>query len=563
MPVRQALDRWGATLARAVAAVGSGVLLWVSFPPLEHSGAAWLALVPLILLTLVTPPRQAFAWGFLSGLVFWLATLVWFLRLTDSSGVPLAIVGLGWVALAAYCALYTGAFCAAVSFWRRAWGFGEIWRSVVYVFGIPVLWVGFEYLRYNLFGGFAWNAVGVSQFRSYPILQIAEWGGAYLVSGVLLLLNASLAVTAARYAKWPPFGQRYRPHPELFGALTVVCVCIVWGAGRCRAYTSVDGNALIATIQPNVTQVAKWTEEQASDTYEKLDTLTTEAMAFAEVFGKRRPDLVVWPETTTPDYVLESTQCLAFVTALAARGSPLLVGSVDYSGHAEDYQFYNNAVLFDTNGVVRDVYAKQHLVPFGEYIPMESWIPLLKRLAPLGWSCTPGTRSTVFHTGNGLLAFSSLICFEDTVAGLSRCFVAQGARLLINQTNDAWFDNTIEARQHTSQFVFRCVENRVPAVRSANTGLTCFIDRNGRIYHGALQTEHGIAGASDGPAQALRPTYDVSWVAVPGDAMPLTFYTRYGDRFFALPCAVLAALTLAVGLVAERRRGDPGPGADA
>jgi apolipoprotein N-acyltransferase len=126
------------------------------------------------------------------------------------------------------------------------------------------------------------------------------------------------------------------------------------------------------------------------------------------------------------------------------------------------------------------------------------------------------------------LAFSVLICFEDTVAALARESVRNGARLLINQTNDAWFEPSCASKQQMIQCVFRCVENGVPAIRCANTGVSCVIDRRGFV-RGILTDEKGC------PRVAGFKTLSVD---VPGEQLPPTFYTRYGD-VFAWLCAAL------------------------
>jgi len=140
------------------------------------------------------------------------------------------------------------------------------------------------------------------------------------------------------------------------------------------------------------------------------------------------------------------------------------------------------------------------------------------------------------------VTFSSLICFEDTVPWLSRRSVRNGAGFLVVQTNDAWFDKTSGPVQHLSQCVFRCIENRVDAVRAANTGVTCFIDSVGAVEY----------IAKDDPACGV-PASKTSAVRVRPAGTPLTFYSRYGDWAFAHPCAILAAISLAAFLISEKR----------
>ena len=257
-----------------------------------------------------------------------------------------------------------------------------------------------------------------------------------------------------------------------------------------------------------------------------------------------RPDLIVWPETATPYCVTDERYgSLDLVKDLCRLGVPLLVGSMDAWETNGEVICYNASFLFDADGRIVQRYDKQHLVPFGEYIPLSGAIPILARLAPMGWNCTPGREATVFRLAASDTRFSALICFEDAMPWLSREFVRRGARLLVNQTNDAWFDRTSGPAQHLAQCVFRAVENRVPVVRVANSGVTCLIEANGLIVDATdnSRTE---------PPEALVRT----WVAAPSDkAMPLTLYTRYGDRLFALPCGLIAGICLVFAFVASRR----------
>ena len=230
------------------------------------------------------------------------------------------------------------------------------------------------------------------------------------------------------------------------------------------------------------------------------------------------------------------------ISNLLVYGVPILVGSMDAEEFAYGTNYYNSSFLFTPDKSALQNYAKQHLVIFGEYIPMERILPFLKSLTPIDGSFTAGLTSTVFNLGRSHGPFSVLICFEDTVPALARKAVWNGARLLINQTNDAWFDPSSASRQLMAHCVFRCVENRVAAVRATNTGVTCFIDRNGLVY-GMLKPAKG---------HFPEPESIVKSVFIPGPDMPLTFYTKYGD-LFALTCAAVA-ITLFVAMILMSRR---------
>jgi apolipoprotein N-acyltransferase len=261
-------------------------------------------------------------------------------------------------------------------------------------------------------------------------------------------------------------------------------------------------------------------------------------MTEAAVAGEQKPDLVVWPETATPLCVTVEGDSQDLVRDLGRQGVPLLVGSMDVVQTNGAWQCFNASFLFDKTGQMVARYNKQHLVPFGEYVPLSGLIPWLARLAPMGWNCSAGTESTVFRVGTPEVPFACLICFEDIMPWLSRAAVLRGARLLINQTNDAWFDRSAGPEQHLSHCVFRCVENRVPALRVANSGISCLIEPSGEV----------VAPTENDWNQLPTPVLREWTIFVPADTMPLTPYSRYGDRRFAMPCAVITLLCFVLAL---------------
>jgi apolipoprotein N-acyltransferase len=303
----------------------------------------------------------------------------------------------------------------------------------------------------------------------------------------------------------------------------------------------------VAAIQPNIPQLKKWPSGYASNIFARVEEQTELVQ-----LGTEKPDLIVWPETAVPGDPLRDPDTSAFVRKQATRGVPILVGGLEFLSYNGEDAYFNSSLLFAPDGTCVAQYRKMHLVPFGEYIPFDRTFSVVRKLAPLGFSCIPGQTMTVFQLPIGLVdgrgegstnvvAFSALICFEDTVASLARRAVKKGARMLVNQTNDGWFDGSSAAVQHMSHCVFRCIENRVPAVRSANTGVTCFIDRTGRVKYIVEDALMGFKG------------FKTSAVVVPGQDMPLTFYTRFGDWPFAFPCGLGAAIVCCFVVTRERR----------
>ena len=528
---------------RSVAALCTGWLLASAYEPFGYAESAWVALVPLFLVARYSSPRASFRWGFLAGAVFWLISISWLLALCRTGGAPPLVV-LGWILLSCYCAVYMGAFAMTLCWsWRRVADRRPAFQGVAVVLVAPLLWAGFEYLRCTLFTGFAWNQLGVSQYRNIAVIQLAELGGVYAVSAVLVVVNTAVAFVLLRFADVYLRHKRARINVELMIGLVLWVFCIAYGI---RAVNRVDGRdggcatMTVTAIQPNIPQLRKWPEDFAEEICSRLEKQTRLA-------AMQKPDLIVWPETAVPGAIGIDPYWKEFVADLARLGVPLLAGAMEEMVMNYETVLWNSSFLFGPDGTVVDLYRKCHLVPFGEYLPFDSICPVIKRMAPLGYSCREGERMTVFHVGSAALedssstvAFSSLICFEDTVAPLARKAVLEGARLLINQTNDAWFEGTAGAMQHMSHCVFRCVENRVAAVRCTNSGITCSIDRSGRIS--LLENEEGAVYA-----------HKTDRVVVAPKEMRLTPYTRFGDLLWGLPCGLAAGLLFVLVVRQEKK----------
>lgn len=519
--MRSLLQRWGAEAA----AVLTGLLLAAAFPPLELREAAWIALVPLLVAVRFVSPRDALRLGFAAGALGWLLSIHWLSRVTVA----------GWCLLSLYCALYVGAAAWFAARWWRRHGTDRFLPNLAFMAGLAAWWAGLEWVRSHFATGFPWNALGVSQYRNAALLQVAAWGGVYAVSALIVWVNAGIAATVLRYAER---GGRWgrRPHPELFAAFLLVALAFAGGVYRIRGMDLGETRLRAALIQTNIPQDDKWDEAKVELIYQRLRDLTLAALHSGPL------DLVIWPESALPDDVRSSPPSYDLVYTLCTNGVPILVGSMDTEWpDAGPPRYFNSTFLFDAEGMLAGAYDKRHLVPFGEYVPLRRLLPFMKAMTPIPDSFTPGRTSTVFRLSSPPVSFSALICFEDTVAPLARTSVRNGARLLVNQTNDAWFDPSSASRQHMAQCVLRCVENAVPAVRVANTGVTCHIDRRGAVR----------AILADDRGGTVFEGFIPVTVEVPPDDMPLTFYTRHGDLFAVT--ALLAGLATALALWRDGR----------
>lgn len=524
------VNRW--FFIRLAAAATSGFLLACSFPlppvlaGLEESHAAWLGLIPLLLALLMERPAFGALLGFVAGVIFHLIGLSWLLALRVTWGnVPLTV--LSWIGLSLACSLYLAAFgyvfaCASQRLFARGSG-GKVLLLVL----AGIFWVGQEYARAVWFTWFPWNLLGASQYRNPVLLQPARIAGVYGISFVIVLFNASLALTIRRvWQEVREHQRRRRIHVELMvGLLTVA---LVWSFGMrtmLRTAREADGsNKLrVAVVQPAIPQVQKWTDEHELEILDVLQRQTELALL-------SRPDLVVWPETATPGFLRIEPESRALARVVTDAGVALLAGTMD-ADMGEPRSYYNAALLIEPEYGIRPPYYKRHLVPFGEYLPFTGWFPALERFAPLGFSCAAGNPDQVLMElpgkGGERIASSILICFEDVFPYLARRDVRRGARILMNLTNDGWFDGTSAARQHLALAVLRAVETQTPMVRAANTGVSAFIDANGRFVEVPGERAEGSRG------------WGVREVVIPSVERVLPIYTRFGDWILALPCLLL------------------------
>jgi apolipoprotein N-acyltransferase len=246
-----------------------------------------------------------------------------------------------------------------------------------------------------------------------------------------------------------------------------------------------------------------------------------------------------------PGPVFADQESHKFVMDLAASAdTDLLLGTID----VDQQDVYNAALLVSEGGERVQVYRKIHLVPFGEFVPGRHTVPLLAQIVgdQVPGDFKGGTEYTVFTLTNADVHVAPLICFEDTIGELTRQFVlphetSPGANLLVDVTNDGWFERSAGSHQHLANAIFRCVETRRPMIRAANTGVTCFVNQFGRITQ-VLRDDTGstfIEGVLTGE------------IKVPTEQQ-LTFYVRHGE-LFAKACAAITLLAMLIMIVLRWR----------
>jgi apolipoprotein N-acyltransferase len=495
----------------------SGILLVLSFPNFDLEFLAWFALIPLFFSIEGKGLYPSFKLGFLTGFISFLGILYWIVIAVHTYGnIPLVMSVLILLLLVAYLSLFIGAFTLLTRFIQIRSGLQNF-------FFIPITWVALEYLRSFLLTGFPWANLGYSQYLNLPFIQMADITGSYGLSFVILLVNATLFKVLQQWSK------RTFPFKEVIITVILLLGFLIYGYFKMRSVDhqmTQDPPLKVGLVQGNIDQSIKWDESFQMETLKIYDKLSL------RVSGEK-PDLIIWPETATPFFFQDAKEYQPFILDIPKKTNAfLLFGSPSYKILREKANHYNSAYLVSPSGERIGKYDKIHLVPFGEYVPMQNLLFFLGSLGEGIGDFKSGKEIFNFSLPQG--KFGVVICFEIIFPDLCRRFVKSGANFLVTITNDAWFGRTSAPYQHISIATFRAVENRVYIARAANTGITGLIDPKGKIVNqGEIFTEEAINGTIRLSSQK-------------------TFYTLYGD-IFAWVCSILAILLVAHALLKNIR----------
>jgi apolipoprotein N-acyltransferase len=474
----------------------SGLLLTAAFPPGHLSWMAWIAVVPLFKCLEGVPPRRAFTLGFFFGLAHNLTLVYWVVFVMQHYGNLPIPVSLGILMLfASYLALYPALFCF---FYLHL-------RGPFYCFKTAGLWVALEFVRAKVLTGFPWCLVGHTQYQDLPVIQIADVAGVFGISFIIILVNSACYTII--------FKRSFKTIlTEVPAAVLLVVLTLAYGYHRLSEVRNRGPAIKVAVAQGNIDQSVKWNPSFQVKTIEIYRDLTLSTRPFG-------PDLVVWPETAVPLFFQDGGELAdAVLETVKESGAYLVFGGPAYGGRGDSVHYYNRAYLVSPKGEVTDTYDKVHLVPFGEYVPLKRYLPFVRRLVVSAGDFKAGEKVVPLRFPEARAGV--LICFEIIFPELARAMTRNGAGLLVNLTNDAWYGMTSAPYQHFSMAVFRAVENGRPLVRAANTGFSAFITAQGKIIR-----------VSD-----LFSETAITEVISLGSSS-LTIYTRYGDFF---PLALLA-----------------------
>ena len=454
-------------MAPGLALVGAGVGGWatsLAFPDRGWWPLAYAGMACLLLAMRGAPPVRAAGIGLVWGLAFFLPLVHWAVQATGSA--------LPWVALSVFQALYVAGFGALWAYARRAvWLTG---RPLAQAVTAAVLWVAIEQVRGSWpFGGFSWGFLAFSQTEA-PLLRLAPYGGEVLVS-------AFVAVTGALIALALQYLRRTAVIPAARALLAAVLLAGVPGLLPLTAGPE-NGSLLVGAVQGNVPQQGADWAEQARDVTANHAEGTERLAADA---GGRQLDLVVWPESAADiDPRTDPAQASTVDRAAAAVGAPLLLGTQRFPD-GQDIR-YNEIITWTAGAGSGDTYAKQHPVPFGEYVPFRAFFrqltPLVDRVATdMAAGEDPAVMDVRIDALGRDVRLATGICFEVAYADLIREGVLDGAELILIPTNNASFGRTPESTQQLAMSRFRAVEHGRSTVQVSTVGVSAMIRPDGTV----------------------------------------------------------------------------------
>ena len=418
---------------------------------------------------------------------------------------PFSVLG-----LPAYLALFPAlGFALARLIWTR-----DASRVLALAVGLTVS----EWLRGHVLTGFPWNAFGYALSEPLALAQTASLIGLWGMTFITVAIFASPAVLIDGSSR----GRKPWIAPVM--ALTLLIAMGVYGAVRLSLQPTAMTAVKLRIMQPNLQQDVKFNYAAKAEVMQKYLTLSDRASG-PQSTGVGDTQILIWPESAFPFFLTREADALAQIAELLPQGTVLITGSVrapDGPPGARVTRAYNSIYLIDHDGGVLSVYDKLHLVPFGEYLPFQEWMEKLGfvQLTKVHGGFIPGTRRRAMEVPRAPAALP-LICYEAIFPG---DIAASDGRpgWIINLTNDGWFGNSTGPYQHLQQARLRAIEEGLPVVRAANTGISAVIDPSGRIV---ARLGLGIEGVLD----ATLPT-----------ALPPTLYARLRD----IPVAILMAVAL-------------------
>lgn len=493
-PAPRGWDRFfpQSTLGRMFNLVLLGALGGLAMGPFYIWPALVIALSGLWIITTSFAEDQrwkSFLCGWLFGMGFFTYSLYWIGNALLINGnpykwaYPFALVG-----LPIFLSLYTG--LAAYLSRRICKGRG----AVSFCIFIALIMVA-EYARGHLFSGFPWNLYGMSWTAILPMLQILSIGGIYFLSFLTVFMFAMPGFMIKGHA--PPL-------VRILGGVAALAIGIglyIFGTERLAHHpTELRQDTVVQLIQPNIAQSMKWDPEQKWENYRALLNVIRNDQTLTAT-GPHAARLLILPETSVTSNELSEPAALeALKGAMLHYKEPSYILAGALLGDREGY--HNSLVVMDHDLRLKYKFDKFHLVPFGEYMPMQKYIPFGPLNNFSGFTAGPGPQTAMV---DDIPPFSPLVCYEVIFPGEVTSTNPKRAEWIVNVSNDAWYGISPGPFQHMSHAIYRAIETGLPVVRGTNTGLSVVVDPYGRVISSLPLM---VAGSVDSflPRPAAKPT---------------------------------------------------------
>ena len=501
----------GIGCADLVAAAVSALLMAGAFYPRFLFPLAWVGLVPLLRALRGKRRGECILLSLVFGVIFHAVLNFYIASAVFKAGeflpyVPwqrIAVAGLAWSGAVGVCCVGPALFGLAYS-----WRLSSERTSEPSPAAVALLWTVLEYAR--SFGplGYTWGDIGYTQTACIPVLQIASLVGVYGLSYLIAWVNAGIAELSC--GPW-----RSGLFNLLAAGVTIIVLCLVanriygaWFEGH-----EWPEHRFVRIVQPGLSIVDKqWKSRNPGD-------ICTEWQL--SVAGRGHPQLVVWPETAVLEFLPWTARTRQAMASLAKKLKAwLIVGTVELDRAGNQY---NCAVSLSPEGQKEGIYRKQHLVPFGEYVPLRGRWSFMEFFAFRERDFSPGHGMTLLPVANGLSG--AVICFESMFPRIARMLTRKGAQTIIILTNDEWLAGTTAPTLHLAMAQMRAVENRRFVIRAANTGISAIISDKGRIMK---QLGEGEVGIVEGKVRVNS---------------SLSAYSRIGESWLILGFALWLILT--------------------
>lgn len=490
--------------------VASGLLLSFAFPNFIEKGTTvhtaffiWFAYVPLFVAMMKSAGiKQTFWHGFTTGMVFYLTSLYW-LWFVKPMGyfAPVA-----WLLLGTHLSLFIAFSCAISKYFFQK-------RGIPYIFSLPVIFTAAEFIREWLFTGFQLLTPAQSQQQFTPLIAVLKLAGVHPLTYFIIFINVFIAGLVSMAKPWK---EGFYANVS-FGLVACIIIMIIAANAPRKA---VDSKMIdVILLQRNVDQNVRWDAN-----YRKMVFDITKTMSGASRTGGN-PVLFIWPETGYPGAFNIEPEAGSMIALLTGKTAYNLLGSDAVKRQNKRVKYYNSVTLVRPDGSAAGEYSKYHLVPFGEYVPLQDVFPFIDKVVRrYGYeSFSPGRTIEPMEIDG--VKFGALVCYDGLFPEISREFSRKGATFIAHLSYESWYGNTQASAQIFTNTALRAVENNMYIARCVEAGISGIVDNKGRIIKST-----GLF---------TRETLSATIPAGPGYGN--TVYSRFGDWFVWFVLAVFTA----------------------